>query len=145
VRNDAIHATAVDAWLSQVSKGKDSEALLRLFEGAMAALWARTATTLGEVTLGAVADRVLYDVAEQHPAFPPLKVERQLGIVRQGPGEKLVLSPADARAAIRFMLVEFLSVLGGMTAELLTPELHEELAGVASGGSSPERKGGKRS
>ncbi len=35
------------------------------------------------------------------------------------------------RAAVRFVLVEFLSVLGVLTAEILTPALHAELARLA--------------
>ena len=31
---------------------------------------------------------------------------------------------------IRFVLVEFLTVLGNLTAEILTPELHSELSNV---------------
>lgn len=33
-------------------------------------------------------------------------------------------------AGTRFVLVEFLTVLGNLTADILTPELHEELARV---------------
>lgn len=145
MRNEAPHAAAVDAWLARTAKGMDSDELLRLFEQAMGVLWARTVTTLGEVTLGAVAERVLYDATEQHPTLPTLRVESGRGLVRGEPREKLVATPAASRAAIRFMLVEFLAVLGTMTAELLTPELHEELASVTLRRSSPEGKGGKRS
>ena len=41
----------------------------------MVALWNRANLTLGEVTLTAIVDRVLYSAAEQFPPFESLKVE----------------------------------------------------------------------
>ncbi len=39
-----------------------------------------------------------------------------------------VIPPEELTGAIRFVLVEFLSVIGHLTAEILTPALHAQLA-----------------
>jgi hypothetical protein len=105
--------------------------LLTLFESALAALWARTETTLGEVTLTAVADRVAHNAAEKFSFFSSLEVDPLRGIVceqlHQHVGE---VRTDELKAGIRFVLVELLNVLGNLTAELLTEELHAELSMV---------------
>ena len=42
------------------------------------------------------------------------------------------LGPREVEQAIRFVLVEFLTVLGNLTAEVLTPALHAELSKLES-------------
>ena len=49
--DEGQHARCVDAWLEGSATGLGPEALLRLFEAALDAVWIRTNTTLGEVTL----------------------------------------------------------------------------------------------
>jgi hypothetical protein len=136
------HAACVDAWLERSGKDLSSEARLRLLEAALGALWGRTASTLGEVTLTAIAERVLHDASERFPFFSSLKVEPTGGIpfreLREGAGSA---QDAELGDGIRFVLVEFLTVLGRLTAEILTPELHAELSNVALPGAVREDKG----
>ncbi|NTX12863.1 hypothetical protein HUA74_37625 [Myxococcus sp. CA051A] len=130
--DEGRHATCVDAWLDRADRNLSTEAFLQLFEAALTVLWKQTLTTLGEVTLSAIAGRVLHNASEQFPLFSSLKVERQRGLqfeelraqVRAGRDSGL-------REGSRFVLVEFLTVLGNLTAEILTPELHAELSKVA--------------
>jgi len=126
------HANRVDAWLRRSGKSRSPEALLQLFESAFGALWARATNTLGEVTLTAIAERVLYEASEKFPLLSSLEVEPTRGIQCRALRAQIGSAP-DPRLneAIRFVLVEFLTVLGHLTAEILTPELHSELANVA--------------
>jgi hypothetical protein len=105
---------------------------LRLFETALGALWDRTQTTLGEVTLTAIAERVLSKASEKFPLLSTLKVEPTEGIrcreLRKGIGS---VPSSVLLEGVRYVLVEFLTVLGNLTAEILTPELHSELSQVA--------------
>jgi hypothetical protein len=126
------HEACVDAWLEQSAHDHSPDVLLGLFEAALGKLWARTTTTLGEVTLTAIAERVLYTVSETFPLFSSLEVEA-IGRVsfhelRQRAGS---VSGAELMAGIRFTLVELLTVLGHLTAEILTPDLHAVLSSVA--------------
>ncbi len=95
-------------------------------------LWKQTLTTLGEVTLTAIAGRVLHNASEQFPLFSSLKVERPTGLHFGALRERIRAGDdSGLREGSRFVLVEFLTVLGNLTAEILTPELHAELSKVA--------------
>ena len=129
------HAVCVDTWLDRNARDVSSKDLLGLFEAALGALWARTKTPLGEVTLTAIADRVLHNAAEKFPFFSSLRVEPAEGIQFGGLHERRgSLQAADLTQGIRFVLVELLTVLGNLTSEILTPELHAELSRVTPAG-----------
>lgn len=131
VRDQGRHALAVDDWLAR-APSTTPERRLALFERAFAALWGRTRNTLGDVTLEAITNRVLFSASERFPSFSSLTVEPTRGIQSEGlRGQLHSLSDAELREGIRFVLVEFLTVLGNLTAEILTPELHRELSLVA--------------
>ncbi|WP_437944310.1 hypothetical protein WMF27_17460 [Sorangium sp. So ce281] len=125
------HSACVDAWMGQAARGAPPDRLVQLFERAFNALWRRAHVTLGEVTLGAIVDRVLYYASERYPVLSSLRVEsggiccvelqERAGGVRRDQIEE----------GLRFILVEFLTVLGNLTAEILTPALHAELSKVA--------------
>lgn len=125
------HTERVDAWLEATTPGVAPEALCALLERALNALWQRTKTTLGEITLTAIVDRVLYNATEKYPFLSSISVAPSVGFRCEGLRER-----ADAQestlliAGTRFLLVEFLTVLGNLTADILTPELHEALARI---------------
>jgi len=127
--DDADHARYVDAWLDGAVKTPAPAQLITLFERALGALWQRTEVTLGEVTLTAIVDRVLYAASEHYPFLSTLTVKRAGisfdGLRSQGAHD------TNLREALRLVLVEFLTVLGHLTDEILTPALHAELARVA--------------
>jgi hypothetical protein len=135
----AEHETCVDAWVRRTTKNLPEDALMPLFQSALTGLWDRTKTTLGEVTLAAIAERVVHSASEKHPLLL-LEVEPTGGIVCEGLREPGSASDDEVIAAIRFVLVEFLTVLGNLTAQILTPELHEELSKVIQPASKGEGK-----
>lgn len=133
VRDEGHHAAFVDEFLARTAGGLPAEAQLRLFEAALDALWLRTSTTLGEVTLFAVTDRVLHNAAKAFPFLATLKVASNGGIELGELKERAAsLRAAELLAGIRLVLVEFLTVIGNLTAEVLTDELHRELSRIAS-------------
>lgn len=124
------HAREVDAWLARAARGLPPDRLLSLFERALHALWHRACLTLGDVTLMAIVDRVLHDARERSPVLSPLKVD-PAGISCRELHETLgTLSRSELEQGMRFVLVEFLTVLGNLTAEILSPALHGELSRV---------------
>jgi hypothetical protein len=132
VVDDGQHAAFVGGWLGRAGKDLTPELLLRLFDKALAALWARSKTTLGEVTLTAIADRVLCNATEKFPVLYALRVEETTGIQCRELQSKsgATLSP-EVITGLQFVLVEFLTVLGHLTAEILTPDLRAGLSSVA--------------
>ena len=121
------HSKQVDAWLRAAPRGLALAPLLRRFELTVGAVFARARQTLGEVTLEAVLERVLFLAAE---ACPPA---RAMTVRPTGIDCSALLEPGSAlerdrvEAAVRLVLSEFLTVLGSLTAEILTPALHAEL------------------
>ena len=128
--DESDHAAFVNAWLARSTKS--SRALrLELFEASLGALWSSAQLTLGDVTLMAIGDRVLYNAVEKFPFLAGLKVEPNRGIQGQALRERVSsLDDAELVDGIRFVLVEFLTVIGNLTAELLTSDLHAELSKV---------------
>jgi hypothetical protein len=146
------HEAAVEAWLqTSVPAGSELDALQR----ALDALWLRARATLGEITLTAISERALYDAAERFPAFAAIDVDTN-GIRCGQLRPRIASMTADElREATSFVLVTLLTVLGNLTAEILTPALHEELARVtmatpqppaasSSAGEDPDAKDRKR-
>ena len=126
------HAACVSAWLDRTipePRSVPAATLLSLFELALTRLWQRAQVTLGEVTMSAIGDRVLYTAAEQYAVLGSLTVDH-------GPPSfdelrrQTVHDPAVLHGAIRYVLVEFLTVVGNLTDEILTPGLHSELARI---------------
>jgi hypothetical protein len=131
VLDDGQHALCVDAWLERSAADLAPDALLRLFEAALNAVWIRTTTTLGEVTLTAIAERVLHNASERFSLLCSLKIEPTRGIQCRELSERIgSIGPSELREAIRFVLVELLTVIGNLTAEILTPALHAEVSKV---------------
>lgn len=141
------HRNCVNTWMAR-GEGLSPEQLLRAFEQALASMWRRAHRTLGDVTLTAIINRVLYNVSERFPLFSSLRLEAtglRCEELRDRVGDLL---PRQLEEGIRFALVEFLTVLGNLTGEILTPALHSELLREGSeqavpGANRPQREGGE--
>lgn len=141
--DEGQHRACVDEWLERSGESLPRESLLELFDLAFGALWAPTRITLGEVTLTAIAERVLFNAAQRFPFLSSLEVDPSTGIPCRDLRERVgSIGRPELIAGLRFILVELLTVLGNLTAETLTPELHSELLHVALPGAEG---GGKAS
>jgi hypothetical protein len=122
------HAAVVSAWAARDLEGKPSPQMVQAFEEAFAALWRRAGVALGEVTLIAIVDRVFRDSVASFPLLESLAVGG--GAVDFAPLREraLGLEPERLREPLVFVLVRFLTVLGNLTAEILTGALHSELS-----------------
>jgi hypothetical protein len=127
------HLARVDAWLKAVGADAPPERLVGDFAAAFDALWKRAKLTLGDVTLAAIVDRVLYTAVERLPAFSTVRLTPNGEIDVHGLRERLSSVPnSELRDGIRFVLVELLTVIGNLTAEILSPELHAELSRIVA-------------
>jgi len=126
------HRALAIRWSDDAAAGLPSEQAVQNFEAAFAALWRRANRTLSDVTLMAILDRVLYDAVERFPELSPLEVEPsglRCATLRARADE---LDSAQLVEALQCVLAEFLTVLGNLVAEILTPALHAELATIAA-------------
>jgi hypothetical protein len=132
------HTACVDAWMKRATTGASSERLVGAFNDGFAALWQRAHQSLADITLSAIADRVLHSAAAQFPVLSGLNLT-PAGLESRELRERAGRLEGDRLAdGIHFILVEFLTVLGTLTAEILTPALHSELSKAAAeaGGSN---------
>lgn len=122
---DTTHRAIVATWIRRAPD--EPLALVRAFEATFAALWKRTRLTLGDVTLTAIVDRVLHIACERFAFLASLE------LLEGGPrwtdaASAAGMSRARLAEGLELVLVDFLSVLGNLTAEILTPALHAEIS-----------------
>jgi hypothetical protein len=132
------HEAVVATWMDQAERVTSAQ-LVDLFEAGIQRVLQRAQPTLGQATLGAIVDRVLFTACERFPFLAPLQLktgnsdridhwgQRSLDFddLRT---ESSAIAPDELANATRFAMVEFLTVLGHLTAEILTPALHAELS-----------------
>jgi hypothetical protein len=128
---EVAHASVVRDWAAGISADASGTDVVHMFEGAFNAVWARAHVTLGEVTLSAIVDRVLFDAAERAPLVAALDVqptgfqfERLLELSKELPSTHVA-------STLEAVLVDLLTVIGRLTSEILTPALHSALSAVA--------------
>jgi hypothetical protein len=125
------HAEVVARWLRENVQGRLPERQAKLFVSAFNTLWRRAKRTLGEATLLAIGERVLYLARERFPLLAGVSVgpEGLEGLETALLNAATSAPKADLTDTIGYVLTEFLTVLGRLTANILTPALHAELAG----------------
>ncbi len=124
------HQIVVDTWLERSIDHTASLEVVRLFHAAFESVWIRAVTTLGSVTLAAIGERVLHKATAKYPFLSAINT-RPNGEVRwkEAMHERLTsVSRSELIDGLRFGLLEFLTVIGALTAEILTEELHAALA-----------------
>ena len=123
------HLAHVDAWLQEWTPDATAQQLVDLLQRALIAMWHAAKVTLGEVTLTAIVDRVLFNASEHHPFVTIAKLEgTAMGFEVRQSGD--IQNVQRLREVVRFVVVEFLTVLGNLTDEILTPKLFVALTSV---------------
>lgn len=122
------HTAAVASWMLKIADGRPPAQLVRASADAFAGMWRRAVVTLGEVTLAAILERVLHESTARFPVLESLRMNA--GVVDFGPVvERAASVDAEAlRQALVFFLTRFLTVLGNLTADILSRALHSELS-----------------
>ncbi len=127
IEDKGQHQDAVTAWFQRAAQGRSVESLVQAFENTFAALWQRSSLVLGEATLASIVERVLHTATEQAPLLGSIEVDT-FGLRCERLRLHADLHHDQVSAAIRVVLVEFLTVLGSLTAQILTPALHAEMS-----------------
>ena len=124
------HAGVVSARFDRCVQDLPPRRLVDQFTFAFNSVWRRANRTLGEVTLMAIGERVLYVAAERYLPLAELKLEPD-GIHSDGFLPRIDdLTRDELTNAVRFILTELLTVVGALTGEVLSPPLHAELAAI---------------
>ena len=129
--DDNRHREVVDAWAARIARDSPPRQVIDAFDDAFDRLWQRARKTLGDITLVAISDRVLDTASRQFGVLGAVSTGDgglDLDKLRERAGET---DSAELLLATKFVLTEFLTVLGKLVADILTPALHAELANAA--------------
>jgi len=127
----SLHSLQVDAWIQRTTKGVPPERLSVFFGYAMHALWRRSSVTLNDVTLMVIFDRALIICQEEHPLLDLVKLDAvgvNLDELKQG----RQYSATQLHQAFRCLIIEIITIVGSLTAEILTAPLYNELSLVTT-------------
>jgi hypothetical protein len=116
----------VEAWMRH-AEALDPMERFDHFESAFAAIWERARVPLGGITLVASLDRVLANAKDRFRALEPVSVDASGAHFAGLRAAAHLLSQGELREMFRFLLVEFVSLLGALTGDILTPTLHATL------------------
>ena len=124
------HVAHFEAWVARFPRDLSSADRVARFDRAFSALRRRAAITLGKITAAAIVNRVVFTARDRYPRLAALKVDPG-GVSLKGlDADEGALGSPDRAAALTFLPLEFLRLVGDLTGEILTPELHAEFARV---------------
>lgn len=129
-RSGLNHSGNVHAWLASAQKGLSSQDLIDLFGLGLDSVWTSAEKIISDVTLIAVFDRVAAYGQALYPWVPmiPLKANRpDLASMRAAAAS---IDRKETLMLIQILLTEYVSILGAMTGETLTPRMHRALKTV---------------
>lgn len=133
IHRNSSHSEQVEAWGKKNCENLSSEAIVQIFLLALIAIHKRSLVTLSSVTVLVVADRALHVSKEKFPLLSEITIDPNgfnlTGLLRSG----FSPVPQELRNSLEHLLIEFLNVLGNITADVLTAPLHAELKKVTVG------------
>jgi hypothetical protein len=125
------HAAFIEGWMARAgAPNLPPTALVALCDRALGAIWQRARLPLGDITLDAIANRVL-QIAQEKYAFLAESRRDSTGISLKALGAQNThpaVQTAELREGVCFLLIEFLNVIGTVTGEILTPGLRTEIS-----------------
>lgn len=122
------HREDVRAWFAErVGVEPSAERSTELLLVGLQAVWSRSRTSLGDVTLAAIYGRVIDTARRDKPILASLDLAVEEGRLVLDVGRAAALDPHATREAAEHVLTDLLEVLGRLTGEALSAALHREL------------------
>jgi hypothetical protein len=129
LQSSDMHSKLVKIWEEKSAAELTQLQHLRLLELGILTLEQTASRTLSNVTLLVIIDRVIRQCIPKHPVLSYISLESNSLSFENRP--EIDSSKAlELMEALRFLLIELLTVLGRITAEILTKALHYELLKV---------------
>jgi hypothetical protein len=134
LHDEPSHEAVVDAWLTRSACHGSSAEVVRLFHAALNAVWNRAVTILGPVTLTATAERVLHHATERYTFLSAINPKASGDAIwTERLHERLGTVPsAPLIEGLRYGLIELITIIGALTAEVLRGELHAAIDAVTA-------------
>ena len=121
------HAKKVDEWISKSVVGLEQVDQARVFASALLEIENRVLLTLSSITWKAILERALSQSSELHPLLLGIKVEAH-GLSIAGLLPSLQSEHTNqVIESFRFFIIEILTIVGNLTAEVLTEPLYRVL------------------
>ena len=118
------HYQRVDQWVENALRKLERDDFLFAFDHAFDCIWQVATLTLGEVTMQAVSERAVYVAMGRFPWLSPLEEDGGGIYLSQVLRSIEDISDKELQQGLRFMLGELLTVLGNLSAEIITSKLH---------------------
>ena len=121
------HAKKVDEWISKSVVGLEQVDQARVLASAILEIENRVLLTLSSITWKAILERALSQSSEQHPLLLGIKVEAH-GLSIAGLLPSLQSEHTNqVIESFRFFIIEILTIVGNLTAEVLSEPLYRVL------------------
>ncbi len=123
------HIEVVDEWFSANSIGLSLDQQVMLLEQGIHKVEQRALRTLSNIGLMVILDRVLHQSIEKFDFLSEVKIINGIDLDGILNSEKK-LDTQNLIIGLRYFLIEILTVVGRLTAEILTKPMHTELKKV---------------
>jgi hypothetical protein len=131
VHRSEAHANEVEAWEKRNAASVSPDLLPQLYAKAIQAIHRRSLANLSGITMLVVLDRAIHEVAERHPSLLEIKAGSE-AVDFGNFFRRNEIGSAQLSAALRDLLIAVLTVIGNITADVLTKPLHDELMTVTT-------------
>lgn len=121
------HVRCVDAWLGRHAPHSSLEALEAL-ESGLGAIWSRASVAISEVALATILGSVLHKARKRWAPFSAITVSLHGAHVDRSRVEGVAFH--ELVAGVRYVLIEFLELIGVLNTDVLSAALHDELSYV---------------
>ena len=124
------HKVLVDLWEEQNTKDLQDEQLIQVYGAAFQSIERSCLSTLSIVTIKVVIDRILHLGSEKYSILSLATFEAS-GLSLKGLNQNNKnYKTEELKDALSYLLVEFLTVIGNITSDVLTTKLHNKLMEV---------------
>lgn len=123
-----LHEAKVRVWLKETTTGMDASELIDHFEYAITVIWSRAADTVSDVTVAAVFDRVLTEAVHLHPCLALYNIQNGHLKLDKCRTELMLKTNEEIAQIMLFVFTEFLTILGNITAEVISNQMHKSLS-----------------
>ena len=128
------HAKKVDEWISKSVVGLNHADQAQVFASAILALENRILLTLSSITWKAILERALFQSSERYPLLSEIKIETH-GISIVGILPNLQSEQTNQLIdSFRFFIIEIITIVGNLTAEVLSEPLYRVLSKIVAEG-----------
>ncbi len=124
------HSRAVALWIENALLPDDelnSYVLIEEFESLLNSLMDTVRTSVGETTVTAVADRVLYNSSERYPVLAKIQLRDHGFDFTKMRDDSSLKTPEEIKNAFHYFITELLFMIGKLSGGSLTLELHAVL------------------